>query len=44
MLENQMSLVAERVKGLRMMMDISVEEMAKRTDTSVEEYLAFESG
>lgn len=36
--------IAERIKGLREILDISVEEMAKVTDTSVEKYLELEDG
>ncbi len=43
-MENPLSLVAERVRGLRQMMDIPLEEMAAVTDSTVEEYAAFEEG
>ena len=43
-MSNQIMQVAERIKGLRLILDISVEEMAKVTDVSVEKYLSLESG
>lgn len=43
-MENQMVQIAERIKGMRLILDLSVEEMAKVTDTTVEEYIAAENG
>lgn len=43
-MENPLAQVAQRVKGLRQMSDVSVEEMARVTDTTVKEYEAFETG
>lgn len=40
----ELSAVAERIRGLRDVLDISVEEMACCTDTSVKEYEEFEAG
>lgn len=36
--------IAERIKGMREILNISVEEMAKVTETSVDNYLAAENG
>ena len=36
--------VADRIRELRLISGISVEEMAKRTDISVEEYMQYEDG
>ena len=36
--------IAGRIRELRQISGISVEEMAKRTDTSVEEYVQYEEG
>ncbi len=36
--------IAERIRGLRMILDISQEEMAKVCDTTVEDYAAHENG
>ena len=35
---------ANRIRGLRELMDISAEEMAKATNTTVDDYLKLESG
>ena len=47
-MENKMALsckeIAERLKGLREMMEISPEEMAKVTNMTVDQYLAYEAG
>lgn len=43
-MEFQTKMIAARLKGARELMDISVEEMAKRTDKTVEQYLALERG
>ncbi len=43
--ENQPILqIAERIRGLRLILDISEEEMAKVCDTTVEDYIAHEKG
>lgn len=44
MMEYSLKQIAERIKGLRELMDISPEEMAEFTDVTVDEYLAHESG
>ena len=36
--------IAERIKGMREILDISSEEMAKVTETSIDQYLAAENG
>lgn len=36
--------IAERIKGMREMLEFSVAEMAKVTETSIDEYLAAENG
>ncbi|MGN0989638.1 MAG: helix-turn-helix transcriptional regulator, partial [Eubacteriales bacterium] len=36
--------IAERIRGLRMILDISQEDMAKVCDTTVEDYAAHENG
>ena len=36
--------IAQRIKGLREILEISVEEMADATDTSAAEYTALEGG
>lgn len=43
-MSNQIIQVAERIRGLRQILDISIEDMAKTTDTTVEEYEALERG
>ena len=47
-MENKMALsckeIAERLKGLREMMEISPDEMAKVTNMTVDQYLAYEAG
>jgi transcriptional regulator with XRE-family HTH domain len=40
----QIKLLAERIKGLREIAGISVETMAKKSGTTIEQYTAFESG
>ena len=44
MLQNEISQIAERLRGLRQMTDTTPEEMAQVTDTAVEEYLRLEEG
>lgn len=43
-LKAQLSVVAARIRTLREIMDISEEEMAKKTDVSLEDYRKYESG
>ncbi len=43
-MNQQIAGIAQRIKGLRELMDISVEEMAKVTDTTEEIYLEHEAG
>ena len=43
-METQVKKIAERLKGLRQMMDITPEEMAQVTDVTLDEYLAKENG
>ena len=43
-MSTQVSQIAERVKGLRQILDISVECMANVCDTTVEDYIAHEEG
>jgi len=43
-MSSQVAQIAERVKGLRQILDISVEQMAKVCDTTVEDYVAHENG
>ena len=43
-MENQMAQVAQRISGLRLMMEISEEEMAGITGVTLEEYRACEAG
>lgn len=43
-MENQVAQIAERIKGMRLILELSVEEMARITDTTVEEYVAAENG
>ena len=43
-MEKQNYLVAQRIKGLRVMMNLSPEEMASATDTSLSEYIDCEEG
>ncbi|MDY5015120.1 MAG: XRE family transcriptional regulator [Eubacteriales bacterium] len=43
-MDNQVLQIAERIRGLRDISDISVAEMAKRCDVSEEEYAACEAG
>jgi Uncharacterized conserved protein, contains double-stranded beta-helix domain len=43
-METQIQEIAERIRGLREMMNISGEEMAKVTGTDIEEYRNYESG
>ena len=43
-MEYKIKQVADRIRELRLIMGLSVEEMAERTDTTVEEYVACEEG
>ncbi len=43
-METQIQEIAERIKGLRQMMEISEEEMARITGVSLADYRAFEAG
>lgn len=43
-MNEQIANIAERIKGLRELLDISAEEMANVTATSLEQYLEYESG
>ena len=43
-MENQVAQIAERIKGMRLILELSVEEMAKLTDTTAEKYAAAERG
>lgn len=43
-METQIKEIAERIRGLRQIMDISEEEMAKVTGVTLEEYRAYENG
>jgi len=43
-MSEQIIQVAERIRGLRLILDITPEEMAEVTDTTVEQYLGLESG
>ncbi len=43
-MENQVLQIAERIKGLRLIMEFTPEEMAKAADVTVEEYLQCEEG
>ena len=43
-MNEQVIQIAERIKGLRIILDISTDEMARICDTSVEDYVAHENG
>ncbi len=43
-MDNQVLQIAERIRGMRLNLELSVEEMARITDTTVEEYTAAENG
>ncbi len=43
-MDNQIAEIAERIKALRDIEEISVEEMARLTDKSVPEYIEYENG
>ena len=43
-MENQVAQIAERIKGMRLILELTIEEMARITDTTVEEYTAAENG
>ena len=43
-MENKIRQIADRIKELRLITGLSVEEMARRTGTSVAEYEAVEAG
>lgn len=43
-MENQVKQIAERIHGLRILEDLTVEEMAAATDVTVEEFLQCEAG
>lgn len=43
-METQIKEIAERIRGLRQIMDISEEELAEITGVTINEYRAFESG
>lgn len=44
LMDTRIAEIAQRIKGLREILEISAEEMAKATDTTIEEYTACESG
>ena len=37
-MENQVAQIAERIKGMRLILELTIEEMARITDTTVEAY------
>ena len=43
-MQEQLLEVAQRIKSTREIFGFSAEEMARKTDTSVEEYIEYESG
>ena len=43
-MDNQIFVIAERIKEMRMLCDFTVEEMAQATNCTVDEYLRYESG
>lgn len=43
-MQNEIIQIAERIRGLRDLEDVSVEEMAEATEKTVEEYLEYENG
>lgn len=43
-MNEQIANIAERIKGLRELLDIGAEEMAKVTGTTIEQYLEYEAG
>ena len=43
-MENQVLQIAERIRGLRLIMEFTPEDMAEAADVTVEEYLACEEG
>lgn len=43
-MQEQMGMIAKRIKGLRTLMEFSIEEMAAVTGTGIEEYIACEEG
>lgn len=43
-MENQVMQIAERIRGMRLILELSVEEMARITDTTPEQYAAAERG
>jgi len=43
-MENQVTQIAERIKGMRLILELTVEEMAELTGTTVEKYIAAERG
>lgn len=43
-MEAKIKEIAERIKGLREILELSQEEMAERTDVNLEEYRAYENG
>lgn len=43
-MENQVAEIAARIRGLRILLDLTPEEMARTADVSLEEYNACESG
>lgn len=43
-MENQVMQIAERIRGLRILLELTQEEMAKVTDVTLEEYQACEAG
>lgn len=43
-MENQVMEIAERIRGLRLILELTEEEMAKITDLTVEEYIKAEHG
>ena len=43
-MDNKIKEIAERIKGLREILEISAEEMAKYTDVPLEQYVELEAG
>lgn len=43
-METQVTQIAERIKGMRLILELTTEDMARITDTTVEEYTAAENG
>ena len=43
-MNEQLNEIAERIREMRVILDLTVEEMAEKTEVTVEEYMDYEAG